>query len=372
MQNYSKLTDYELDALAKPYNLADGHARYTFGSLNETQDRLSHLLSQGQEQELAEAQFFKSFFALSRQHSVQASQRVLYNPSASISIEIVANYLRLHSLSVALIEPVFDNLADIIKRHHIRLEPLHEELLSKYGLEEWLKTIDTDAIFLVIPNNPTGHVFSETDFSTIVDFCVHANKLLILDFSFRFFAPDLLTWDQYALLEQSNVRYIAIEDTGKTWPTFELKVSPLLTDSHTYRSICSIYRDIFICHSPLALAFVESYVQDSYQRGLSETIWSISEGNRTVLRKALTNTVFKVAGQTNTSVEWLSIEHAMSDIELVNRLQTYGLYVLPGRNFFWTHSQENSRFIRIALMRDPQHFARGIERLERFFLSVTT
>lgn len=35
------------------------------------------------------------------------------------------------------------------------------------------------------------------------------------------------------MLEQAGGRYIAIEDTGKTWPTFEIKASPVAADKET-------------------------------------------------------------------------------------------------------------------------------------------
>lgn len=367
MHDYCKLTDYELDALSQLYNLADGHARYSFPSCHTLEERLSHLLVQAQDQERAEGQFFEAFFSLSHQPPADIAQRILYAPSASISIEIVANYLRMQGCSVSLIEPVFDNLADIVKRHGVPLKPLSEQCLAEHGLESWLKTVQTGALFLVVPNNPTGYLFSEADLTTIVDFCVREKKLLILDFSFRFFAPGLLTWNQYDLLERSGVRYIAIEDTGKTWPTYELKVSPLLADIQTFSDISSIYRDIFICHSPLALSFVAGFIQDSYQCGLEASIWSISEANRALLRETIAGTPFKVAGDTNTSVEWLSIENEMDDVQVVHHLQRFGLYVLPGRNFFWSHPQESCQFVRVALMRDPAHFSQGVGRLHRFF-----
>src|SRR5262249_57416978 len=78
--------------------------------------------------------------------------------TASMAFEIVANYLRQRHLSVTLIEPCFDNLSDIFRRHDIPLRPLSDEWLESPNdaFERALGELRTDAICLVTPNNPTG------------------------------------------------------------------------------------------------------------------------------------------------------------------------------------------------------------------------
>ncbi len=209
------LTDYEISALPAEFNFTDGHARYRFIQ-SDIFEKLPDLLKGRLDQRQVEHEFATAYFGLGNQGQVNL-ERTLYCTSASISIEVIANYLRLHKMSVSLIEPAFDNLADILMRHKIHLEALAEEILPELGLAKWLETITTDALFLVIPNNPTGHTFVEAEFQSIIDFCLRKRKLLILDFSFRFFTQILSTWSQYELLERSGVDYIAFGDTGKTW-----------------------------------------------------------------------------------------------------------------------------------------------------------
>jgi aspartate/methionine/tyrosine aminotransferase len=366
----SKLTDYELDALSHNFNFADGHARYSitrnYASLPE---KFPHLLTRTYDQEEVEYNFGKAFFGLGRQKLLEA-ERILYCPSASISIEIVANYLRMNNLSVSLIEPIFDNLADCIKRHHVELKPLKEDYLYENDTANWHKDIQTDAIFLVVPNNPTGYLLSPSFFAQIVDFCVREKKLLIVDFSFRFFVPGLQQWDQYDLLEQSGVRYILIEDTGKTWPTFEIKVGPLVADRQTFPTICSIYRDIFICHSPLALVLVGEFVKASQEQGEQTCFQEIVAANRLQLRNAIANTPLKPLSNPQASVEWIYIEESINDLELVHRLQSFGIHILPGRQFFWSKAHPSSQFVRVALMRDTDVFARGMDVLQNILPAV--
>jgi len=360
----AKLTDYEIDALSRSFNFADGHARYSVAqNYAPLLESLPHLLTRRFDQDEVEYDFGKTFFGLGRQ-TLPDHQRMLYCPSASISIEIVANYLRMKNLSVSLIEPIFDNLADTIKRHNVVLKPLKEDYLHE-GDTSKLKDIDTDAIFLVIPNNPTGYLLSRSFFSEIVDFCKKADKLLILDFSFRFFIPDALIYDHYAVLEQSGVRYIALEDTGKTWPTSEIKVSPFVADTQTYPFIQSIYRDIFICHSPLALALVGEFIKVSQGEGAEKRFQAIIKANRNLLRETISDTPLKPVSNPLASVEWIHIDDEMNDLEIVKRLQTHGIHVLPGRQFFWSHGNASCQFVRVALMRDTDLFARGMSVLQK-------
>lgn len=358
------LTDYEREALSGRFNLADGHARYSIAQYYPTlSEKLPLLLTQDYDQDEAEYDFGQHFFRLGGQ-TPPTSERILYCPSASISIELVANYLRIHALSVSLIEPIFDNLADCIKRHQVALKPLEEEVLYEQNTASWHKDINTDSLFLVIPNNPTGYLLPPAFFSQIVEFCVRENKLLILDFSFRFFIPTSQMWDQYRMLEQSGVRYIAIEDTGKTWPTHEIKVSPLIADRQTFEMLQRIYLDIFICLSPFALAFVAEFVKTSLQEEALKCFQRIIADNRTLLRATLTNTPLKPLSNPIASVEWMHIEDDRDDVELVKGLQDHGIHILMGKQFFWSRAGSSSKFVRVALMRDTDYFAKGMRVLQ--------
>jgi aspartate/methionine/tyrosine aminotransferase len=369
-QTFATLTDHERNALSGRFNLADGHARYSISqNYSALLEKLPPLLTRSYDQDEAEYDFGKAFFGLGGQ-TLPERERTLYCPSASISIELAANYLRMKHLSVSLIEPIFDNLADCIRRHDVPLQPLKEEFLYENDTSNWHKAIDTDAIFLVLPNNPTGYLLSPAFFSQIIDFCVKEDKLLLLDFSFRFFIPELQVWDQYKALEQSGVRYIAFEDTGKTWPTFEIKVSPLVADKQTFTALQRIYLDIFICHSPLALTLVGEFVKTSQQEGSLKSFQSIITKNRTLLRTTLANTPLKPLSNSIVSVEWVYIEDTINDIELVKILHEYGIYILTGKQFFWSQKQSSSKFVRIALMRDTDLFAQGMRVLQNNLAAI--
>ncbi len=358
--NRLKLTDYELLALSAPFNLADGHARY---SEQEYYSRILRILRKSKkpflDQKAVEERFASSYSGISNQ-SLHDYSRILYCPSASLSIEILANYLRMQNFSVGLIEPVFDNLADILKRHRVPLRPLSETHLSDDPLR-YLSSVDVDAYFFVIPNNPTGYLLEEPEFQAIVDYCVSNKKLLVLDFSFRFFSRDMLKWDQFKLMDASGVNYVAIEDVGKTWPTFELKVSPLIADKVTFSYLDAIYKDVFICNSPIILHLFTELFSLTKTKGLEE-IRSLISVNRQNLHRAIIGSQLLPRSSIHTSVEWLKIEHLKSDVDLVNSLNRYGIRILPGNKFFWSENK-NSQFVRIALMRDSEYFSKAMHHL---------
>lgn len=367
-QQPTKLTDYELESMLAQFNFSAGHARYehqqaacqAFGEVNH------YITSSGDKgQQHLERDFVDAFFELAEQRAYIPRERMLFCGSASMSIEIVANYLRMNKLSVALIEPAFDNLADILRRHGVPLAPLSEFSLSPSRLANTLNTVESNAIFLVVPNNPTGFLHSKADFELLVDYCVRQNKLLILDFCCRFFSPELLQWDQYKLLENSGVRYVAIEDTGKTWPTEELKVSTLLADRESFTQLQSIYTDIFLHLSPINFIYVTAYIRTSLKQGLARAVWQLPMTNRAMLRDTISSLPMSAHSSEQIGVEWIRIDHVIDDIALVSMLAAQGIRVVPGRFFFWSNPNEHTNFFRVALMRDSKIFAEGMRLFEK-------
>lgn len=369
MRSIQKLTEYELIALKGKFNLADGHARY---DLDRHYNRIIEILSKSnaaRTQKDGEVEFSNVFFKLARQKISKWIDRTLFCPSASVSIEIVANYLRLSQTTTSLIEPVFDNLADILKRHGVLTEVLQENRLGEVGLLDYLDSLATNAHFIVLPNNPTGYLIDKETFIDLVNYCQRKNKLLILDFSFRFFCRNLLSWDQYDILENSGVRYIAIEDTGKTWSTFELKASSVTSDKTTFPILQKIYSDIFINLSPLILYVLSEFVRETDERGLNH-IWEIIDRNRALLRSIVYNSYLVPKNLPNGSVEWLEIKKNISDVDLAAHFIDAGLHLLPGRHFFWNQPINHSNFIRLALMRDVGYFSEAMAVFQQTLNSV--
>jgi aspartate/methionine/tyrosine aminotransferase len=359
------LTQLEIPRLPETFNLTDGHAHRPLTAREEivAQDIMQQFLTAEREQqpELEHA-YTKAFYGLTQQTIDYSKTKYLFLPSASISLEIVGNFLRLKKYSLALTEPCFDNLANIFKRHDIELTPIPDECLEAENFGGILETLDVDAICIVSPNNPTGICYTQANFERLVKHCEDTGKTLILDTSFRPYRPKDSIFDEYAILQKSGIDYIVVEDTGKTWPTKELKTSILAVSPSIYKAIFDIYTDFIYHHSPFVLRLLTSFIEKSCEDDL-ECMRYIADTNRAVLYKAVEGSILKPVERPILGVVWLEIapESGKTAEDVVDQLALNGVFVLPGTYFYWSDKSKGNDFIRIALVRDTKKFARAAE-----------
>lgn len=367
------LTGYEEIGLNHRFNLGDGHARQSQLSIHEQVlqelPAIFHSAQAGTQRAL-EDRFKATFFRAAGQASVQSGAHTQLSYSASVSTEILANYLKAKGHRVGLLHPTFDNLAMILRRVGVPLVPLEEAALSADENCDWLNNPGIDAFFLVCPNNPTGWCPTQRYFEAMVRRCGDLGKLLIVDFCFRFFDPQM-RWDQYASMTAANIDFVTIEDTGKTWPTLDLKVGMITTSPNLAADFRRIHSDVLLNISPFTLELLRRYI-DSGNGSSLDAIASVVETNRRVLRQALAGTLLRPATDSVLGVEWLAIDGPMTGKQLWAYLQEYHVYVLPGEHFFWAAPGAGQRFIRIALMRPLDLFdaavsvlAKAMHQLER-------
>lgn len=348
------ITQYERPALSSPLNLTDGHMHQPW---SESQllivERMPDLFKAANRERQAEAErrFVDRFSRASGQTIDGKNARWVLCSSASMSIEIVANYLRLKGMSLSLMEPCFDNLADIFKRHHIPLEPVPDEAVRQGRIVEVLSAQKCEAILLVLPNNPTGTRLCRSGLKDLLAHCQRSGKILIVDSSFRFYDPEYF-WDQYELLGESDAPYIVVEDTGKTWPTQEVKVSILAMHPCLWRDLYDVYTDMTLHISPFVLDFVGEFLEDSRLGGLARLHAEISQ-NRRVLYSSLDRSLLVPVEEPFMSLSWLFVERGISADFIRDQLAARGVNVLSGRHFFWS-SRENDSYLRVALARSAR------------------
>src|SRR4051794_12935872 len=124
-----KLTAFQRRAMSGAFNLADAHARQTL-SVAESRiiDELSDIFRVAAVADPVdlEAEVFDAIASLTGQrHSVRFPRFPCL--SASVATEIVANLLRSRGMNLHLVEPCFDNIPDILRRHGVSLEPFPHE-----------------------------------------------------------------------------------------------------------------------------------------------------------------------------------------------------------------------------------------------------
>jgi aspartate/methionine/tyrosine aminotransferase len=286
--------------------------------------------------------------------------------TASMAFEIIANYLRLNQLTLSLIEPCFDNLADIFHRHQIPMRPVPDAFLEAPGdaFEQALCTLDSDAICLVTPNNPTGKTLTEGNLHRLLRFCKARRKLLILDNCFRAYLPRHLVYDQYRLVLEAGIDVILVEDTGKTWPTSEIK-APFFAIARArglFERIYDIYTDFLLHVSPVGIKLMHEFIRLSQQDDLA-SIHEVIRVNRKALYGSIAGTFLTPCEHPFASVSWLRIDHSLSGLELKQILDEHGVFVLPGDHFFWHDRRQGEKFIRVALARDAEVFREAVSLL---------
>jgi aspartate/methionine/tyrosine aminotransferase len=363
------LTSYEIDSLPQSYNLTDGHAFRRWSAAEESIiDRSARLFKDNDRRRQPEIEraYVRDFSRLAGQTWDEDALGYLMCFTASMAFEIVANYLRLNRLSLALVEPCFDNLADIFRRHDVPLRPVPDALLDapRAAFERGLDHIDSDAICLVTPNNPTGTALAEVNLRALLAFCKERRKLLILDNCFRAYLPRRSVHDQYRLVLDAGVDAVLVEDTGKTWPTSEIK-APFFAASRgsgLFDRIYDIYTDFLLHVSPVGIQLMHEFIRLSQQDELA-WVHHVVGVNRRALYDSIAGTFLTPCERPFASVAWLRIDHPLTGLELKRILDEYGVFVLPGNQFFWHDRRRGEKFIRVALVRDAEMFGEAAARL---------
>jgi enduracididine biosynthesis enzyme MppP len=355
------LTQLETLALSSRLNVADGHARQepTAGQMKVIQ-ALPELFAEASEKPVEELERAASgaYFRLLGQHGFPARPgRVLSCYSSSVAMEIVARSLATAMDSMTLLHPTFDNIPDILKGVGLRLVPLSETQLHRGDLSA---IPVTGAVFVTTPNNPTGRVLAEPRLRELARSCAARDEVLVLDTSFRGF-DTRAHYDHYAVLEESGCRWIVIEDTGKLWPTLDLKVGWLVLSDGLGLPVPEVHSDLLLGVSPLILAMLRGFAEDAECGGLT-ILHRFVAANRDLVRSTLADVPgvsFPDTGSRG-SVERIHLGDR-SAVDVWTALQQHHVYALPCGQFHWHDPAEGDHLLRIALARSAPVLTAAVE-----------
>ncbi|WP_432065714.1 aminotransferase class I/II-fold pyridoxal phosphate-dependent enzyme [Streptomyces sp. C10-9-1] len=377
VSTFVDLTQHEIEALKTRFNLADAHTHQRQSASQERiVSRLPELWHESETKQQAhfERRFLDAFFRLHRQPTALTMGRTLLSYSASVSTMVAGMYLKQRGMSVALVEPCFDNLVDLLRNMQVPISPLDESALHDKDTlyERLVEQVEADAIYLVDPNNPTGFTLLAQGlegFREVVRYCVDHDKVLVMDFCFASFAlcdETIGRVDIYELLEESGVTYMVMEDTGKTWPIQDAKCAMITASRDIQDEVYNLHTSVLLNVSPFVLNMVTQYVEDSISDGFA-SVRGIIETNGEAARKALSGSVLEFQEPVvGTSVAWFRITpENLTATELQAVLFDEEVYVLPGTFFYWNTPARGERYLRLALAREPEVFAGAMERMRK-------
>jgi aspartate/methionine/tyrosine aminotransferase len=365
MTDFVNLTTMEVDALSDidgGLNLTDGHARLDL-SAEQTAivARIPEMFTTASRAPFPaiEAAAHRAFLHAIGQHSAPVGTgRILSCYSSTLATDIVARALPAGA-TIAVLHPTFDNIADLFTTRGLHLVPLTEEALLA---REWPGP-PVSAVVVTQPNNPTGLVTPEGHLRSLAEHAVAHGQIIIIDASFRGQVPDA-QYDSYAILDSAGVQWITIEDTGKLWPTHELKIGMLAYSERTRLPIERAFSESLLAASPVVLQLVAALAED-WTRGGYERARDLVERNRATVREAIESVGLELADPASQiSVARISLPEGGPDSSVLRKdLLERGVHVLPCTPFHWAAPEDGLRYIRISLARPFETVQRAVRTL---------
>ncbi|MEK1911127.1 Aspartate/methionine/tyrosine aminotransferase [Pseudomonas sp. NFIX51] len=367
------LTDHEYLALNSACSFADGHAYHELPcGLEGVVEQLPNIWYDCNQTKVRDMEkSFKCEWAnLLDSSELLRHEHFRVSPTASNSIDIVATLLAERAPRVLLIEPTFDNLYLMLKRRGCEVSPLNEQAMidaiDEDNVAELLDGHAFDTLFLVNPNNPTGYLIREKQFKVIAEYCQRRNKVLVVDSTFRFYTRQ--PFNDYAALLKAGGSFVVIEDTGKTWPTQDMKSSMIVYSEDLAAGLEKIYEEIYLCHSRFVMGVFVDLFRRTAAVGLEQALVHEIGLRSAKVRALLAGTDLRCITDSRATampVEWIDVSRTgKTDAELIKQFLRHGFHCLPGSHFFWHAYYErgiqSSRFIRISLARPAQVFENGL------------
>lgn len=353
MGTLANLTTMEVDALKDPdggLNLTDGHARLLLSAEQAAiVERIPEMFVEASRRPFPslEREAHATFLGAIGQHTAPiGTGRILSCYSSTLATDIVARALPAGA-TVAVLHPTFDNIADLFVTRGLSLVPLSETAL----LEQDWPGPPVNAIMVTHPNNPTGLVTPQSHLVSLAEHAVHHGQIVIIDASFRGQVRDA-QYDTYAVLDAAGADWITIEDTGKLWPTHELKLGLLAYSKRTKLPIEHAFSESLLAASPVVLQLVKA-LADDWTNGGYERARALVERNRAVVKESIESIGLRLADPTSQiSVARIELPPNGPDSSvLYKEMLTRGVHVLPCAPFHWADPASGLRFIRISLAR---------------------
>ena len=363
MSGTTSLTQMQLLGVASETNVAEGYPRFAPSQTQQAiVDRFPALLVDAARTPYPqlESRAHAAFFHALGQRSVPiGSGRILSFYSSTVATDVVGACIARTGRRVALVNPIIDCIPALLRHRGLELVPVSERRLA--GPDPLAGLTEIDAVITANPNNPTGVLLGAPALRRLADACRERGAVLVIDSCFRAF--DARTqFDSYAVLDESGVEYVVIEDTGKLWPTGGVKLGFLVASARNRLPIAEVAADILLTAPPFSVAVVEAFALEMGHGGLA-TLQARIAGNRAILREELRrSSVARLAdGDSRVSVSRVELPRGMSGTRLWGQLLRRGVHSVPCRPFYWARPSVGERYLRVALAREPEVVRRAAQ-----------
>ncbi len=365
------LTELELVALNAELNLSDAHTHQSPSELEweRIHARLPELFRESQRTPQGEIEraAFDELLRAGGQHTAAETGWFISTYAASVSTDIVAWCMSRRHNSGILVEPTFDNISALLLKHGLWLQPVAlDESSSDIDTATVIRTVENSTppaqfVFLVAPNNPTGHILTADGLQELCVFAASRDLTIVIDACFRLYDPRQC-FDIYGILERSKCSYIVIEDSGKLWPTEDLKTSFVVASADWRSALEHARNNVLLNVSPIANLVVREYSRLHVEN--PDLLRGLVRWNRKLVRAAIGQSdLFKLASEHSMiSVEFLRTGSVPAQV-LVSTLKQAGLAMLPGELFYWSRNDAGAFHIRLALARDSHVIERSMSML---------
>lgn len=296
--------------------------------------------------------------------------------ASSVCMNILAGSIADAGYDVALVEPTFDNIHDLLALAGVKTVPFPDAAYSDGDFE----MIGAKVVFVVSPNNPTGTVLEADRMRDLFRWAEESERVVCIDRSFALF--DERPVDVYAIASEfPSLGLICIEDTGKIFPSLDQKVGLLVNVNPAARSMEVVTRAIQVRRSalllnvsPLTLCVVTAFLKDAQRGEGIAHVRSALQRNRAALTRVLSPMGFVSVSTGQSSVQLLDVSAlpfptAQKLVECLRR--DVGVHVLAGDKFFWSTPNEDSGLIRLALARNSSYFNEAIELVANYVARST-
>ncbi|GAB2603899.1 hypothetical protein Aab01nite_47660 [Paractinoplanes abujensis] len=362
------LTELELRALdPRVINLSDGHAHQTLSAESQAGIRTAverALAGTRPDYPEAERQFLRALTHHTGQEYPDGRTFVTY--ASSVAMSAVASHLRRMDRPVGVVCPTFDNIPGLLRTLDIKPIPIDERDLTPTVDLARLDLNGLGALVLVAPNNPTGRCPTRASLEELIGWAAARDVLLVVDTAFRW-CDDTMRWDLVRAAEEQGADLITIDDTGKALAFADVKAAVIGVTRRLSEPIRAIHTQYLLNVSELGLRALTVMLDPSRPDNELERARKIILKNRAYFDNAIEAQVGSIGQDPRRrdrnpalSVEWLRLPTGRDT--LLEECRARQLEVLNGDQFFWAgESLETGTFVRLALMRDPAYFARGID-----------